>query len=587
MPQPSPTERANQPTTAGSSIFSLLGDYKLLIGTLIVLALASNGLNLFIPQIIAHAIDSYTGGHYIVATLVEEFFFAAFFIFILTYLQSVVQVYVSERAARDLRNTLSAKISQTTYAHIEAVTPAKLLTNLTSDIDSVKAFIAQAVVSIISSVFIIIGGSTLLLMTNWRLGLAVIAILPIVGGTFYVILGKVRVLFRKSREVIDWLNKVINGSIIGAALIRVLNSQQPEYEKFVDANTSAKDLGMKILKLFATMIPIITFVANFATVIILALGGHFVIHGTMSLGDLAAFNSYLAILIFPIFIIGFMSNVIAQAQASYERVYAVLKEPNEAAVGTLKEVLRGDIEVKDISLFYGEKPALKDVSFALKAATRTAIIGPTAAGKTQLLYILTGLIAPTSGSVLYDGRDLSVYDPETLHNQIGFVFQDSIIFNISVRENIAFNTSVTDEALEKAMDTAELHDFLATLPEGMDTIISERGASLSGGQKQRIMLARALALNPRIVLLDDFTARVDANTERKILGNIRKNYPDITLVSVTQKIASVEHYDRIIVIMEGEVLAAGTHDELMKTSPEYVQIFNSQRSTSAYELQPE
>jgi ATP-binding cassette subfamily B protein len=174
-----------------------------------------------------------------------------------------------------------------------------------------------------------------------------------------------------------------------------------------------------------------------------------------------------------------------------------------------------------------------------------------------------------------------------LHLQIGFVFQDSILFNLTLRENIAFSKTVRDEDLEKAIRTAELKDFIDSLPEKLDTIVSERGTSLSGGQKQRIMLARALALNPKILLLDDFTARVDTNTERKILENVRRNYPDLTLVSVTQKVSSVENYDQIVLLMEGEVLASGTHTELMETSPEYVQIYDSQRSTSHYELHAE
>jgi ATP-binding cassette subfamily B protein len=273
-----------------------------------------------------------------------------------------------------------------------------------------------------------------------------------------------------------------------------------------------------------------------------------------------------------------MSNVIAQAQASYARVNEILESPEPKPDGTLKETLRGDISVKNIVVSYGQKQSLKSVSLEIKAGTRTAIVGPTAAGKTQLLSVLTGLIQPNSGSVEYDGRDINVYDPESLHDQIGFVFQDSIMFNMSIRENIAF---------AKAIATAELKDFVDALPEGLGTIVSERGGSLSGGQKQRIMLARALALNPRILLLDEFTARVDANTEQKTLHNIRQNYPDITLVSVTQKIASVEAYDQIIVMMEGEVLGSGTHEQLMKTSPEYVQIVDSQRSTNTYELQSE
>ncbi len=189
--------------------------------------------------------------------------------------------------------------------------------------------------------------------------------------------------------------------------------------------------------------------------------------------------------------------------------------------------------------------------------------------------------------MLFDGRSINDYDSESFHSQVGFVFQDSIIFNMSIRENIAFSDIVTDESLEKAIDTAELGGFIDGLPEKLNTIVSERGSSLSGGQKQRIMLARALAINPGILLLDDFTARVDTNTEKKILANIQKNYLGLTLISVTQKIASVEHYDQIILLMQGEIIASGKHGDLMRTSPEYVQIFNSQQSTSTYELQSE
>ena len=241
--------------------------------------------------------------------------------------------------------------------------------------------------------------------------------------------------------------------------------------------------------------------------------------------------------------------------------------------------------MNDISVSYGQKPALKQVSLQLTAGSKTAIIGPTAAGKTQILYLLTGLIKPDAGTILFDSRPVVDYDPESFHNQIGFVFQDSIIFNMSIRENIAFSDLVTDASRQKAIDTAELNDFIQALPEKLDTIVSERGSNLSGGQKQRIMLARALALNPKILLLDDFTARVDTQTEQRILANVRLNYPGITLLSVTQKIASVQHYDQVILLMQGEIIAQGKHQDLMQDSPEYVQIYNSQQSTSNYELQ--
>ena len=573
--------KPNQPKKPG--IFSLLKPYMGLVIFLVIFAMFSNSINLLLPKIIANGIDAFTHKQFVYKPLITEFTIAVAAIFIFTYLQSVIQTYASEKVARDLRSRLSDKISRQSYAFVETVNPNKLLTNLTADVDSIKMFVSQAIVSIVSSLFTIIGASILLLTINWRLALCVIVIIPIIGGTFFYVLKKVRVLFKESRAVIDWLNKVINESILGSALIRVINSQQLEYDKFLMANTRAKEYGLKILSLFAGLIPIITFTANMAGLAILALGGHYVINGSMSLGNFAAFNSYLALLIFPILVIGFMSNIIAQATASYERIGGVIDSVDSQGTGTIKETLRGDIELKNVSVMYGQKPALKGISFAVSAGQKIAVIGPTAAGKTQLLYLLTGLIPTTSGEVDFDGINIAQYDDESFHSQVGFVFQDSIIFNMSIRENIAFSDTVTDESLEKAIDTAELRDFINSLPDKLSTIVSERGSSLSGRQKQRIMLARALAVNPKVLLLDDFTARVDGNTEKKILANVQKNYPGLTLISVTQKIGAVEHYDKIIVLTQGEIVASGKHDELMHSSPEYVQIFNSQQSTSNYE----
>lgn len=565
------------------NIFRVLKPYKLMIFFLITFALMSNAVNLVIPKLISWGIDDFTKGIFSFEKIVIEFMIAGLIIFVFTFLQGILQTYASERVARDLRTRLADKISRQSYAFIQQANPSKLLTNLTSDIDSVKLFVSMAIVTLASSLFIVIGASILLISINWRLALSVLIIIPVIGGAFYLVFRKVGVLFKKSREVIDWLNKVISESIMGAALVRVLNSQILEYNKFLDANTQARNLGISILKLFATLIPIVVFVANLASLTILALGGHYVITGTMSLGDFAAFSSYLGLLIFPIIMIGFISNFVVQASVSYGRVCSVLDAEETRDMGTVNAPLKGKIEMKDISVIYGDKPALKKVSLTIVSGTKTAVIGPTAAGKSQLLHLLTGLIQPTSGTILFDEININDYDKETFQHQIGFVFQDSVIFNMSLRENIAFNEKVTEESFAKAIDTSELNDFLDALPQGLDTIVSERGTSLSGGQKQRIMLARALALNPSILLLDDFTARVDSQTEQKILDNVARNYPGITMISVTQKIASVMDYGQIILLEEGEIIAHGTHDLLMDSCPEYVQIFNSQRSTTVLE----
>jgi ATP-binding cassette subfamily B protein len=494
------------------------------------------------------------------------------------------QTYTSERVALDMRTRVSDKISRQNYSFLLKSNPSKLLTNLTSDIDSVKMFVSQAFVTIISSVFVLTGTSILLLTINWKLALAMMLIIPVIAFAFYYVFTRVRVLFKQSRENIDLLNKIINESIIGSALIRVLNSQQTESMKFLKANMVSRNIGMSILKLFSVLVPVIMFVANTATVVILALGGHYVVAGTMTLGDFAAFNSYLIMLIFPIMMIGFMSNIIAQASASYKRITDVLNAPESGDHGKISSIIRGDISLKDVSLSYEEKPVLNNISFSINAGSKTAIIGPTAAGKSQLLYLLTGLIHPVSGTIDFDGIDSWAYTRELFFSQIGFVFQDSVIFNMTLRENIAFSDRVTDESLAKAVDTAELREFIDSLPDGLDTVVSERGTSLSGGQKQRIMLARALAIEPKVLLLDDFTSRVDRKTENRILCNLQNNYPFLTLISVTQKIAPVKNFDQIILLMEGEVIATGKHKELLESSTEYVQIYNSQRSTHHYEL---
>lgn len=579
MKQPSGKEKKP------SGIFGLLRPYKGLIALLVLFALLGNSLNLWLPKIIGKAIDDFSRGTFANESLVIKFGLAAILIFVFTYLQNIIQTYASERVAKNLRTQLAEKISRQSYAWMEQSNPSRLLTNLTADVDSIKLFVSQAIVSLVSSIFIIIGASILLLTIDWKLALVVIAAIPIMGVTFFMVLKRVRSLFMKSREVMDRLNKVINESILGAALINVVNAQQREYEKFLDANGKALDFGLAILRLFAGLIPVIVFTANMTGLAILALGGRFVINGSMTIGDFAAFNSYLTLLIFPILVIGFMSNVIAQASASYQRISVVLNSPDMLETGSLVKQLEGDIVCNHISLNYGEKPVLKDISFHVKAGSKIAIIGPTAAGKTQLLYLLMRLIKPNEGTIKVDGEDIAAYESESFHQQVGFVFQDSVVFNLSVRENIAFSDVVTDASLEKAITTAEVKEFTDQLPEKLSTIVSERGTSLSGGQKQRLMLARALALNPKILLLDDFTARVDSHTERKILANVHRNYPDLTLVSVTQKIGAVMHYDQIILLMQGEMIAAGTHAELMEKSPDYVQIFNSQQSTSNYELQ--
>lgn len=566
------------------TMFSLIKKYQIHIGGLFFCALLVNGITLFFPKIIANAIDMVATSSQVSPRLIFLFVILAIGVLFISYIQNFLQAYTAEKVAYDLRKSVVNKISRQSFSDVDVLGQDTLLTNTTSDIDGVKTFVSQVSVTILSSVIMITGATILLVSINWKLALAILMVLPIIGLTFGIIFSRSKDLFSQSRKVIDGLNKVINESILGSMLVRVLGAQYTESLKFINANSKAKNIGLRIINIFAIIIPIITFVTSITMVIILLLGGKFVIGGSMTLGEFTAFNSYVALLIFPIIMIGFTSNMIAQAQASFERIAKVLNKSDSEKTGIETIPLNGSFSVNNIILEKDEKKIINNISFSILPKTKVAIIGPTAAGKTQLLYMLVGLVYPDSGTVKYGDVLLKDYEKDFFYNQIGFVFQESIIFNLSIRDNISFSKKVTEENLKRAIATAELDAFIASLPQGLDTLISERGTNLSGGQKQRIMLARALALNPKIIFLDDFTARVDTVTEKNILQNISKNYPDITLVSVTQKINTIEEYDSIIVLMEGEIVAQGTHEVLLKESPEYVQIVESQKSTNMYEL---
>lgn len=560
-------------------MLGLLRAYRRTIALLVVLGLLGNGAGLFLPALIGQGINAFSGGEAIHPVLWREFAAIIVVVAWVGFWQNVLQVRISETVARDLRSSLCDKISRQSYTFVMTRDPARLLTNMTSDVDAVKLFVSQVIPNLLSSAVVLLGASFMLVHLNWRLGLTVLTILPAIALTFYAVLRRVKPLFSQSRAVVDRVNKIIQQTIGGSALIRVLDAHDEERAKFAEVNDRAMGLGLTILKNFAMMIPAVTFFANSGTMMILALGGWLVLKGSLELGDIAAFNSYLALLIFPIFVIGFMSNLVSQAQVAFQRLQEVLNAAEAPVVEPVGEGLRGEVQVRDVVLERGDRTILKGVSLHLEPGSRNAIVGPTAAGKSQLLMLLCGLLSPDSGEILYDGS----YKPEQLKRQVGVVFQESALFQGTLGENIALHPDLDKGALDTAMRSAELADFVEALPLGLDTPVSERGTTLSGGQKQRVMLARALALQPDVLLLDDVTARLDPATEARVQANLRENYPRTTVLAVTQRIATIKDYDRIFLMMEGDMLASGSHSELLASSPEYAQIYDSQKSTHQYE----
>ena len=557
------------------------------IGWAILLTLfifISNGANLLVPRILGQSIDDFsrTGDTLQLAPDIWLLAVITIFVLLVALLQTIVGVYVAENIARDLRSALINKILSQPISFVSQQDPAELFTNITSDVEQVKDIISQGFASILSALIILIGSVVLIFSINVRLALIAVISLPVIIAVFAFIFKNISQLFRSSQEILSKINKVINESVLGAMLIRVLNAQKYENTKFDNVNQQAKEVGFSIINLFSSLIPTINLVSNIAIVTIIWFGGRQVMLDDLTLGEFSAFISYFNLLITPIFILGFVSNFISRGLVSLSRIQQVLntpEQPKQNKQNLITQEVKGKITFKNVSYEVNGKCLLRNVSFEIKPQTKNAIIGPTGSGKSLILSLITGLIQPTSGQILIDDIPLQEWNQEYIFKNMGLVFQESILFNTSLRENIVFNTKIKNQDYNKAVITSNVSEIIESLPDGINTKISERGSNLSGGQKQRIMLARALVRSPKILLLDDFTARVDIKTEKEIIASLSKNYPDLTLISITQKIEPIQDYEQIIVIMEGELLATGTHSKLFKNSIEYAQIWQSQQTT--------
>ena len=570
MPKKPKPKKPNQ-------IIPLLRPYWRLNLITILLTAGSSGISLFLPARIGQSIDNFAKNPNL--NLQPEFILLSvitIIIVILALAQTYFSNYFAEKVAYDLRKKLLNKISEQSYQFVNDIGSSTAITATTSDTDNTKIIVSQGITAIFTSAILLIGSSVIMLSTNWKLGLIAVGTLPFIVFTFGFIFSRIGQFFRMIQQNTTKLNQVISESVFGAGLIRVLNSMNWEAKKFEKLNDKSRELTYGIVFLFSSLFPIINLITNFAIVAIIWFGGNWISQNQFSVGSLSAFLSYYSLLITPIFILGFTSQAISRGLVSLENIHKITDAEPILHVGMHEAEILGNIEVQDLCLEILSKKIIKNFNFKIVAGTRTAILGPTAAGKSQLFSILASLTTPTSGSVLVDNVLIQNWSQESILSQIGLVFQDSIVFNSSVRDNIAFHGNSNESDVQKAILTSTLDGVIEQLPDGIETIVSERGNSLSGGQKQRLMLARALAINPKVLLLDDFTARVDGATEKQIWQNIRENYPDITIVSITQKIESIKDFDQIIVIEEGEIVGIGRHEDLIQDCVEYQMIARSQ-----------
>jgi ATP-binding cassette subfamily B protein len=446
----------------------------------------------------------------------------------------------------------------------------------------VHRFVGMGVIHFVSAILMMVGSTILLILTNWRLAMIMLVLVPVTFGVFGFFASRARPLFRSIQQRIAELNTVLQEGLVGVRVVKAFAREPYESQRYAQANRRLFDLNLVVGRLFALAIPLIFLLANLAQLSVYWIGGAQVIGGQISVGEVVAFTNYLMMAFFPMLMLGMIMAMVSQAGASAERVFEILDAQSEV-VGKPDAIALGDVEGRVtfehvcFRYFGSGELVLKNVGFVAEPGQTIALLGATGSGKSTVINLIPRFYDVTTGSVRIDDKDVRDVTLESLRQQIGIVLQETTLFAGTVRENIAFGRpeASLDEVIAAAK-TAEAHDFVTGFPEGYDTPVGERGVTLSGGQKQRIAIARAVLLNPRILILDDATSSVDYETELRIQQALDRLMAGRTSFVIAQRVATVLNADQILVLDEGEIVARGRHAALLRESPIYADIYYSQ-----------
>ncbi len=498
----------------------------------------------------------------------------------------------AQGVAYDLRNSIFSKIQNLSFSYHDRAPTSQLLTRLTSDIEQIRTFIGTTLLQIGSAALMLVSSAAILLVMNWKLALITLTAIPAVGFLLVNFFKKNGKLFGQIQERLAELNGVLEDNLVGVRVVKAFVRENVETARYTILNDELRAANIKTMQAVSRTFPRIFLLSNIVTLTVLGYGGAEVIGKQFSLGELVAFNSYLAFLIQPILQIGLASAVIAQAAASSRRIYEILDA--EVEIRNQKQAIsltseNGRITFENVHFRYpgATREILKAVSFEVKPRERVAILGMTGSGKSSIMNLIPRFYDVTAGSVRIDGYDVRDVTLESLRSHIGIVFQETTLFSGTIRDNIAY--AVSDASMEDIIQSAKvayIHEFILSLPDGYDTVVGERGVGLSGGQKQRVAIARTLLTNYSILILDDSTSAVDAKTAALIeesLDILMQNRTCTVLV-IAQRISTVRNADRILLIEQGELVAQGTHEELMRTSPLYGSILESQVKQSVLKI---
>ncbi len=563
--------RSKNPLTILKKYFIEKEYLGLLLSSLVAM-IVLNALNLTIPKISSTMIEEFQN-HLTIST---EYYFYVIGLLLITTIASFLQNYLfsiaGEKIGTDLRNRLMRKVLKQDYNYLVKEKPSKILTVILSDVNNVKSSFFQALGAMLTSIILIIGSAAMMFSLNARIATYIVLTVPTVIGVLFLILRKKFGVFKKIQQVRDSLNKVINENVKASMLVRVFVAEKTEAKKFSIRNKSSKMLGIEITKLFSIAIPAVSTISLLASLIIIQIGGQEAIAGRLSIGDISAFNLYVMIFTMPLIIISFMSTLLGQAFASIKRIGDVLYKQTDFVNGAEKISSIEDINIKDVTFANEGISVLQNINFEIKKGEKIGIMGLTGSGKSLFLSLLVRAASPTSGEILVNGKDIQRYQINDIREAIGFCFQENFLVNTTIYENIKFGRNLHSKEIYKVAKIAEVDEFAKRANRGYKTKAGERGSSLSGGQKQRIMIARALAGKPSLLILDDVTSRLDTNTENQIFKNIKKAYPSLSMILVSQKISSLKDCSKIYIFDKGEIKESGTHNQLLNTSTLYKEI---------------
>jgi ATP-binding cassette subfamily B protein len=497
---------------------------------------------------------------------------------------NIFSVQVGESVARDLRDALFLKIQKYSYGNLDRQQTGQLMVRLTSDSSAVQRLVQISLRIGTRAPLLIVGSLILMFNTSRSLALTMLPLLLVTSVVIVFFIVKMEPLFRAAQQKLDRLNTVLQENIAGARLVKAFVRADFEGERFEVANEAFTDNSVRVMRFMSSMSPALTVFVNIGMVIVIWAGGLQSIHGSLSIGQIVAFTNYLLTTMGPLTMMTMLSQTWANGLASTRRVSEILdtvpEVQDEPDAIDLPEPARGRVVFENVDFHYngtGGEGVLEGVNLTAEPGQTVAILGATGAGKSTLIDLLPRFYDTSSGRVLIDGVDVRHIKNDSLLAHIGIVPQETILFSGTVRDNIRYGCpDATDAEVIQAARAAQAHDFIMEMSKGYESHVEARGANFSGGQKQRIAIARALLMNPTILILDDSTSSVDVETETNIQDALDRHMHQHTSFVVAQRISTVLNADKIIVIDKGCIVAEGTHKELMQSSPIYQEIYESQ-----------